>query len=175
MCFSSNWPCASKVGGQSDDGEWGGGSSSSWLDCWLDDSRPKVLHRSQHKHNSLEPPAGKGGASTGLGEGGVSWVWSVLCWPHQQTCPIQTPLRTQVSVEMFQYILRLFGAILYPKYTCDLCSHSISAFHVMTSPLLRQSPTSPAHQNATSLYWCQQTRITQPRSQTGCRCMPEPH
>lgn len=49
-----------------------------------------------------------------------------------------------------------------------------SVFHVMTSPLPRQSPTSPAHQNATSPYWYQQTRTTQLRSQTGCRCMPEP-
>lgn len=96
MSLCSNWARASEVSWKSDDYEWGRHYPTSWLDCWLDNSRQEVFHRSQHKHYSLEPPTGEGGASTRLGEGGVSRVWSVLCWPHQQTGPVQTSLRTQV-------------------------------------------------------------------------------
>lgn len=94
MCLCSNWPRASEVSWKSDDYERGRRGPSSWLDCWLDNSRQEVFHRSQHKHHSLEPPSGEGGPSTRLGKGGVSRVWSVLCWPHQQTGTVQTSLRT---------------------------------------------------------------------------------
>ncbi|CAG13226.1 unnamed protein product [Tetraodon nigroviridis] len=74
----------------------GGPPPSRRLDGGLDHPRQEVLHRPQHQHHALEPPPGEGGASAGLGEGGVGRVRRLLRGPHQQESPVPPPLRPQV-------------------------------------------------------------------------------